>query len=285
MGLQLGVALPVALERRTGVVEAPAVELGDDAVLQPVAVDEVPVHHDVRPRPLDPVSPAEDEHRRLEVAAGVIRLDGEELREPCRPGASGRGGERAGAVEEPQRLRRLHGAGERGRLDGAGEVAQGARDAGDRDPLEQRDVLRAEAPAAMHDQAGAPRASARPAGHVHGAAGRGAQIPQRRGVRVAQHRALAERADRGEPPPALRQPPMSHRVHPAVQRDQPPAPDPLPDLRPRSADRVEPGAVDDPVVGVRERGDPLVQRSLDDLSVHTTPSSSRGRFAPLSRRR
>ncbi len=206
MGLQVGVALPVALERRTGVVEAPAVELGDDAVLRPVAVDEVPVHHDVRPRPLDPVSPAEDDHRRLEVAAGVIRLGGEEIREPCRTGASGRGGERAGDVEEPQRLRRLHGAGERGRLERAGEVAQGAGDAGHRDPLVQRDVLRAEAAAAMQDQAGAPRASARPGGHVHGAAGRGAQIPQRRGVRVAQHRALAERADRGEPPPALRQP-------------------------------------------------------------------------------
>ena len=169
MGLQVGVALPVALERRTGVVEAPAVELGDDAVLRPVTVDEVPVHDDVRPRPLDPVSPAEDDHRRLEVAAGVIRLGGEEIGEPCRAGASRRGGKRAGDVEEPQRLRRLHGAGERGRLERAGEVAQGAGDAGHRDPLVQRDVLRAEAAAAMHDQAGAPRASARPGGHVYGA--------------------------------------------------------------------------------------------------------------------
>ena len=276
MGLQVGVALPVALERCTGVVEAPAVELGDDAVLRPVTVDEVPVHDDVRPRPLDPVSPAEDDHRRLEVAAGVIRLGGEEIGEPCRAGASRRGAERAGDVEEPQRLRRLHGAGERGRLERAGEVAQGAGDAGHRDPFVQRDVFRAEAAAAMQDQAGAPRASARRGGHVHGAAGRGAQIPQRRGVRVAQHRALAERADRGQPAAALRQTAVSHRVHPAMQRDQPPGPDPPPDLRSRSTDCVEPGAVDDPVVGMREHGDPLVQRSLDDLSVHTTPRSSRG---------
>jgi len=85
VGLEVGVALPVALERSTGVVEAPAVELGDDAVLRPVAVDEVPVHHDVRPRPLDPVSPAEwgveaarafARGRTVTVAAGAHVFDG-----------------------------------------------------------------------------------------------------------------------------------------------------------------------------------------------------------------
>ena len=86
----LGVARAVALERGAGAVMAPAVELGHEPVIGPVAVDETASDDDVGAWRRQPVPPAQQDHRGLEVAAGMGRLLGDQFGEEPRAGAAGR---------------------------------------------------------------------------------------------------------------------------------------------------------------------------------------------------
>jgi hypothetical protein len=88
--VQLGVALLVAFERRARAVVAPAVELDDQLAVGPVRVDLVAVYLRVRDGAGDLVAIAEVEECRLELAAGVGELVGDQLVQRLRswpPGA------------------------------------------------------------------------------------------------------------------------------------------------------------------------------------------------------
>ena len=276
----LGVAGAVALEGRAGVVPAPAVQLGDEPVLGPVAVHEVTVDDDVRVGRREAVAFAEEHHRGLELAAGVGRLLLEERGEAGGAGAPGDGGEGGRDVEQELRLGGLDGAGERGLLDGPGEVGEGARDGRDRDPLVDRDVLGREIERRMHaDPFALPSPGA--ADHdVDPAAGRCAQSPQRGAVRVAQHGAGADRPDGSEPVTGVRQPAVPHRVHPAMKGDQPSGLESSPDLPLGRAERVERPRVDHAVVGAGDFRDALIEPALMQINPHAGFMCMRERFAP-----
>ena len=87
--MQLGVALLVALERGSGAVVAPAVELDDEVVRGEVGVDLVSTDVRIRERAWKAVTVTEVEKRGLEVAAGVGKLLLDQLPDPRRAGSTG----------------------------------------------------------------------------------------------------------------------------------------------------------------------------------------------------
>ncbi len=120
-------------------------------------------------------------------------------------------------------------------------------------------------------------------GHVDPPGRRRAQVPERRGLGVAQNGARPKRAHRRKPRACLGDAAVPHGVNPAVERNQPPTGDPPPDLRPRRADRPQPGDVDDPMIEVGQRRYPLIKRSLVEISVHATLKSTGVEDSPPTR--
>ena len=126
MGVQLGVALLVALERGSRAVVAPAVELDGESVLGPVGVDLEAVELRVGERAREAVAVAEVEEGGFEVAAGVLSLVSREVSDPLRAGSTGAYGQQRGDVEQAVVLGGLDGAGELRPAGGAGEVGERA---------------------------------------------------------------------------------------------------------------------------------------------------------------
>ena len=93
VGVQLGVALLVALERGSRSVVAPAVELDGESVLPPLGVDLVAVELRVHDRAREAVAVAEVDEGGLEVAAGVGELLVHEFADPRRPRSTGADGQ------------------------------------------------------------------------------------------------------------------------------------------------------------------------------------------------
>jgi len=93
VGVQLGVALLVALEGAAGAVEAVGVQLDDQVAVRPVGVDLVAVEQRVHRGTRDAVAVAEVEKRRLEVAAGEGGTAVEEGLDPSRSRPAGADGE------------------------------------------------------------------------------------------------------------------------------------------------------------------------------------------------
>jgi hypothetical protein len=89
VGVELRVALLVALERGSRSVVAPAVELDGESVLPPLGVDLVAVELRVHDRARQAVAVAEVDERGLEVAPGVGELLVHELADPRRPRSAG----------------------------------------------------------------------------------------------------------------------------------------------------------------------------------------------------
>jgi len=180
-------------------------------------------------------------------------------------------------------LGRLEGAGELGSADDAGEVGERAGRCGDGDVVAGGDLVGREADGSVHDDARPLFPAACSHGHVDPPGRRRAQVPERRGLGVAQNGARPKRAHRRKPRACLGDAAVPHGVNPAVERNQPPTGDPPPDLRPRRADRPQRGDVDDPMIEVGQRRYPLIKRSLVEISVHATLKSTSVEDSPPTR--
>jgi len=96
-------------------------------------------------------------------------------------------------------------------------------------------------------------------GHVDGSPDDWPQPPQRRRRGVAERRIRPDRENGGDEGALIRQVAVPDRVDTSVERVEPAGLDPVADLGPRNAERMELGGGDDPVLPFGELGKPRVE--------------------------
>jgi hypothetical protein len=107
----------------------------------------------------------------------------------------------------------------------------------------------------MEDESVPLRAAGRWHRDVDRRAGCRQEVPQRGGVPVAQHRARAARLHRREPSPFEREPSVPHRVHAAVEHDEPAGSYPVADLITAGTEGMQLGRTQHSMVEIGGRRD------------------------------
>ena len=222
-----GVALAIAFEGAAGAVVGPAVGFDREPV---VGEDEVDleagdVRVDLRPR--EAVVVAQREHELLEFALRErgVAIQVERALQRGRSALALVGschGIEGGEVVELLHLGFVERSLEGAAGEGGGEVEQSPRGGGDRDALVLGDLVGSERRRAVDAQPGALRAAGLAAhGDVDARCARPADLPERCGRRVAQHRAGPGGEHRGHAAPVDGEDAVTDGVDPAVETTQP----------------------------------------------------------------
>jgi hypothetical protein len=147
-----------------------------------------------------------------------------------------------------------------------GEVEKGAGDAGDSDAVVLGDLAGLQRRRSVDPEPGPLRPAAGAAdGDIDARRAGGPDLPQRRGRRVAQHRARPGGQHGGHAPPVDRQHAMPDGVDAAVNPMQPPRLRAPRHSTARQAQRGELSRADHPVLPVRQARNLRVERTLDEF--------------------
>jgi hypothetical protein len=141
------VLAPIGFERSAVLVELVAIELGDQVVLGPEAIDQAPVDKDVGLRVGEPMVAQKLQEMALELGLGPGRLVSELVSDRTEGGsalaaaAAGQESIEGAEIEKVSPLNLFHECAQALGMEGLRPIEQRAGQGGDRDPIDDRAVI------------------------------------------------------------------------------------------------------------------------------------------------